>query len=129
MANETEICSNPDCNHARIGHFAPTGCMMPGCHCPRTYGNADAPPGTTSGPTPATPASSASAPTGPVLNLPADCIVSPCKISPGRFVPVVVPLHLSKAEAQRLIAFILSSADDNAPPEVESSNASEQTKG
>ncbi len=120
MTDETAYCTNPDCNHARIGHFAPKGCMMPGCQCTRTYGNEDAPGGATPAPAPATPTSSStSSPGSQVLTIPADCIVSPCKVGPGRFVPVVVPLHLSKAEAQRLTAFILGQADDSEPPAIE----------
>lgn len=117
MADETSFCSNPDCKHATIGHFA-KGCMMPGCKCPRTYGNEENAPGTES--TPASPpaaGTSSAAPAGMVA-IPPDCIVSPCKVSAGRFVLVIVPLRLSKAEAQRLISFILSQADDSEPPVV-----------
>lgn len=118
MADETAYCTNPDCNHARIGHFAPNGCMMPGCKCNRTYGNEDVPPGTTPAPAPAAAPLPTSSTAAPGLVIPADCIVSPCKVSAGRFVPVIVPLHLSKSEANRLIAFILAQTDDAEPPEL-----------
>jgi hypothetical protein len=93
--------------------------MMPGCKCNRTYGNEDNPAGAESTP-PSPPAAPSSATAAGMLAIPPDCIVSPCKVSPGRFVPVIVPLKLSKAEAQRLIAFILAQADDSEPPKVES---------
>lgn len=104
------------CKHVSMAHVNNGKCMMPGCGCLHfSEGGPDGPEATvtTDGTTTTiiNPATPAAAPLQKV-EVPADCIVSPCKVSPGRFVPVIVPLRLTKSEAQRLVSFIMLLVDD-----------------
>ena len=120
------------CRHNQVAHVKGK-CMMPGCQCLNfspggtpADPNAPAPAAVPALPegwisnhaAPASPGAP-SAPVGSVVAVPADCIVSPCKVSPGRFVPVVVPLNLTSSEAKRLVAFIMAQADDAEPETLE----------
>ncbi len=118
------------CKHNQVAHVKGK-CMMPGCAClnfspggaageaPQAPagGGAPLPEGWTSNQAPAAPGAAPAVPpaASQVLAVPPDCIVSPCKVSPGRFVPVVCPLKLTRAEAKRIVAFILAQADDAEP--------------
>jgi hypothetical protein len=110
MTDETGFCTNPDCQHATIGHFAPRGCMMPGCQCKRTYGNEDAPGGTEA----AAPAPVSDAVTQTV-KVPFGFVLYQCKIGPGKFVCLPLPPSMSFDEANRISRFVLTQADDEGP--------------
>ena len=113
MADEETFCSNPDCKHARLAHFAPKGCMMPGCACPRTYGN-DEPEAAAATPAPAPAATMIPSvePGMQLVRVPADFVLYQCKIGPGKMLCLPLPRDLSTVEAYRISAFIFTQVDD-----------------